>query len=236
MLLQVVKRLVPPAWKERLKCAMGFQTMRTRLENLHAAGFRCTGAVDVGAFEGEWATLANHIFKCPVVLFEPQPDKQLHLNRLTQHKPFVIEAVALGASPSRMSFALEETNSRLLSSVDASVKAVAQVEVDTLDAAMQRSSFQSNLLKVDVQGFELDVLRGASASLQNFEVIILEVSVIRIGPVPVFKEVMDFMHAAGYRLYDFLPMYYRPLDRALWQGDAFFVRNDSPLVANENWA
>lgn len=34
----------------------------------------------------------------------------------------------------------------------------------------------------------------------------------------------------------FPPMYYRPLDGALWQGDAFFVRDDSPMVASEQWA
>jgi hypothetical protein len=35
--------------------------------------------------------------------------------------------------------------------------------------------------------------------------------------------------------YDFLPMYCRPLDNALWQSDAFFVRNDSQLVALLSW-
>lgn len=39
----------------------------------------------------------------------------------------------------------------------------------------------------------------------------------------------------GYRLYDFLPMYYHPLDNALWQGYAFFVRNDSKLISSMCW-
>jgi hypothetical protein len=46
---------------------------------------------------------------------------------------------------------------------------------------------------------------------------------------------MQYMDRWGYRLYDFLPMYYRPLDNALWQGDAFFVRNDSQLVSSLSW-
>jgi len=78
-------------------------------------------------------------------------------------------------------------------------------------------------------------LEGADDLLQQFEVIILEVSVIRIGPVPTFFEVMQYMDRKGYRLYDFLPMYYRPLDNALWQGDAFFVRNNPTLVASLSW-
>jgi hypothetical protein len=52
----------------------------------------------------------------------------------------------------------------------------------------------------------------------------------------VFREVMDFMADRGYRLYDIIPMYWRPRDGALWQCDAFFVRDDSPLVASESWS
>lgn len=104
--------------------------------------------------------------------------------------------------------------------------------ISTLQKVLAEHDDHYNLLKVDVQGFELDVLEGAADILPQFEVIILEVSIIRIGPVPTFYDVMQYMDSKGYRLYDFLPMYYRPLDNALWQGDAFFVRNDSSLVSS----
>ncbi len=60
-------------------------------------------------------------------------------------------------------------------------------------------------------------------------------TMVRIGPIPTLFEVMQYMDGKGHRLYDFLPMYYSPLDNALWQGDAFFVRNDSKLVASLIW-
>lgn len=49
-MLKFIKRCLPNGFKQRVKHAMGFQDMATRLRNLKRAGFACTGAVDVGRF------------------------------------------------------------------------------------------------------------------------------------------------------------------------------------------
>ncbi len=236
-MLKFIKRSLPEGFKRRVKHSMGFQDMETRLRNLRRAGFVCAGAVDVGAFAGEWALLANNEFACPVIVVEPQPGQQSTLRQLAASRPFKLEPIALAAEPATLSFQLQQTNSRLLSDAEVlSDLPSIMVPVDRLDLMLTRHpELHHNLLKVDVQGFELAVLDGAGDALMQFEIVILEVSIIRIGPVPVFTEVLDYMALRSYRLYDFLPMYYRPLDGALWQGDAFFVRNDSALVASERW-
>lgn len=196
---------------------------------------RCSGC---GAFSGEWALLTHDVFDCPVILVEPQPDQRAVLDRLAQKKPFTVEPFALAAEKGILRFQLQQTNSRLVADAESDGDGLTHIEVavDRLDRMLTRHPAQHpNLLKVDVQGFELAVLDGAGGALVQFEVVILEVSLIRIGPVPVFAEVLAYMAARGYRLYDFLPMYYRPLDGSLWQGDAFFVRNESALVACEDW-
>lgn len=235
-ILKLIKAALPQGWKRSVKRSMGFQDMASRLANLKRAGFRCTGAVDVGAYSGEWASLAHACFMCEIIAVEPQPGQQCALTELARRIPARIEAVALSTAPGTMAFRLEETNSRLASPSDEGAGPLVTVAVDRLDRVLARhSGSRPNLLKVDVQGFELQVLEGAGECLGQFEVVILEVSIIRIGPVPVFSEVIEFMGQRGYRLYDFLPMYYRPLDGALWQGDAFFVRDDSILVASLDW-
>ena len=70
----------------------------------------------------------------------------------------------------------------------------------------------------------------------QFEVVILEVSVLRIGDVPIFREVDQYLTQKGYRVYDLLPSYFRPRDGALWQMDAFYVQETSPLIASRDWA
>lgn len=237
-LLTLIKRLWPQRWKLRVKRAMGFQDMHTRLGNLRRAGLRCTGAVDVGAYVGDWAALAHAQWQCPILAVEPQPGPLPALRERAKAMPLRIEAVALSDQPGRQRFMLDDTNSRLAQATDPASAAGSSVEVvvERLDRLLDRHpDFRPNLIKVDVQGHELRVLEGAGARLASFEVVVLEVSVIRIGPVPVFLEVLQWMQARGFRLYDFLPMYYRPLDGALWQGDAIFVRDDSPLVASLSW-
>ena len=95
--------------------------------------------------------------------------------------------------------------------------------------------FAPNLLKLDLQGGELDALSGAVGHLKQFEVIVMEVSLLRIGDVPIFADVEREMGPSGYRVYDVLPQYHRPRDGALWQMDVFYVRTDSALVASQSW-
>lgn len=237
-MLSLVKKIFPQRFKRKVKQSMGLQDMETRLRNLRRSGFKCTGAVDVGAYEGEWSLLANSIFSCPIVMVEPQPNQRDKLIALTKSQPFELESIGLSKEQGVLNFFLQETNSRIATDVELKKSSLPSIKVpvDRLDLMLKRHTKHSpNLLKVDVQGFELDVLTGGGERLSQFEVVILEVSIIRIGPVPIFSEVIDYMAGNGYRLYDFLPMYYRPLDGALWQGDAFFVRNDSNLIVSNEW-
>jgi FkbM family methyltransferase len=233
-----LKALMPQTVKKPLKEFMGFKTMGNRLLNLRHAGFNCTGAIDVGAYHGDWTKAFRSVWKAPVIMVEPQVSCKNVLERYASEagNPGVhLECCALGKAPGVVDFILEETNSRFDVSGNSDDAASVKVPVKTLHEVTSNHDERFNLLKIDVQGFELDVLEGVGKGLKDFEVIILEVSIIRIGPVPVFYEVMQYMDRRGYRLYDFLPMYYRPLDNALWQGDAFFVRNDSALVSSLNW-
>jgi FkbM family methyltransferase len=232
-----VTSLLPKSAKSVVKRLVGVQDMETRLRNLTRAGFVCSGAVDVGAYAGDWALVAKKAFACPVLMIEPQPDRRSGLERLARLHGFEFEAVVVSGSRRSARLLLQSTNSRLVADDDATDLPQIAVEVERLDDVLPRHpTLSPNLLKVDVQGHELAVLDGAASAIRQMEVIVLEVSLIRIGPVPVFREVVEYMAARGFRLYDFLPMYYRPLDGALWQGDAFFVRNDSNLVASEAWA
>jgi FkbM family methyltransferase len=235
---QILKKLVPHQLRGFLKQAMGFQTMEGRLLNLRRAGFTCTGAIDVGAYRGEWSKSLRSVWDAPLILVEPQPLCSKYLEPFAANEsaqPAHLEHCALGRETGAVEFLLDETNSRMLLQGKIDGAPSIHVPVTTLLEVTSRYPENYNLLKADVQGFELDVLDGAGDQLQRFEIIILEVSIIRIGPVPTFFEVLQYMDGRGYRLYDFLPMYYRPLDNALWQGDAFFVRNDSQLVSSLSW-
>lgn len=91
------------------------------------------------------------------------------------------------------------------------------------------------MLKLDLQGHELKALIGADKRLNQFEVIVCEMSVIPIGGVPAFAEMNRFFEGKGFRFYDVLPQYDRPLDGAVWQIDAFYIRCGSALISSTAW-
>ena len=90
-----------------------------------------------------------------------------------------------------------------------------------------------DLLKLDVQGYELEVLNGAAALLLRADLVLLEVSLLPIiQGAPLMPEVIAFMRARNFVPYDICTHMRRPSDLTLWQVDMLFARADSPLLVN----
>lgn len=240
-MLDQLKRFLPYRLRQSLKRRVfHVKDMHSRLDNLRRAGFHCKGAIDAGAYTGSWTDDFWYAYPgVPSIMVEPLPHLHERLSAKASTVPGsrAIQA-ALGRGEGRSAFRIGETNSYLIQDTS-TLPGSAWVEVDvlTLDSLLgSLGTNQPNLLKLDLQGAELDCLQGCSALARHFEVVITEVSIIPIGGVPEFSVLHGFMEATGYRLYDILPQYYRPLDDALWQCDAFYVRKDSSLIQSMEWA
>jgi FkbM family methyltransferase len=236
-MIRTLKRFLPHELRQRIKRSLFVQQdMASRLANLRRAGFAATGAVDGGAYLGEWTRMVWAVWPdCPAALVEPQPAQRPALLTLAATTPgsFVVSS-ALGRASGDAAFRLDETNSAIVPA--GSAEAAFVVSCTTLDDLLaERPAFAPNLLKLDLQGGEIEAIAGAARHLGQFEVIVIEVSLLQIGDVPIFAEVERAMEARDYRLYDVIPQYYRPRDGALWQIDAFYVRRDSALVASRSW-
>ncbi len=86
------------------------------------------------------------------------------------------------------------------------------------------------VLKVDVQGGELEVLAGATATLEGCELVLLEASLYELVPgQPLLHDVVAFMAERGWVVYDAYGGHLRPLDGALAQIDLAFARADGAL-------
>ena len=65
------------------------------------------------------------------------------------------------------------------------------------------------ILKIDVQGAELEVLSGACSTLKYTEVIALEVSLFKLmKDAPDFYEIINYMKKNGFVAYDILRGFY----------------------------
>ena len=96
----------------------------------------------------------------------------------------------------------------------------------------------ADFIKIDVQGYELEVLRGGKETLTKAQAILIELSLIEINAgAPLLDEALSFMKAAGFVAYDILEIHRRPLDGAMNQIDVLFVREESLLRADKrHWA
>jgi FkbM family methyltransferase len=106
------------------------------------------------------------------------------------------------------------------------VSGVERVRSESLDSwAANRSLDEPILLKLDVQGAELEVLRGATRLLRADVHVLAEISFddLYVG-APLGSVVMSFLEEHGFRLANFLDEIRDPADGRLLQADAFFMR------------
>jgi len=93
------------------------------------------------------------------------------------------------------------------------------------------------ILKVDVQGAELDVLNGIDESLNEIELILLEVSFFKfLKDGPQFHDVVGYLKNRGFVAYDIYGGALRPLDNALGQIDLAFVKENGLFRKNHIYA
>lgn len=101
------------------------------------------------------------------------------------------------------------------------------VEVCSLDRWCRDNDIDTrrvDLVKLDVQGAELQALKGAPALLETARLIYLEVSFVPIyKDCPLFGEIDGFLKAAGYRRHAVYPS-----DQPKHWGDALYVKIPQP--------
>jgi FkbM family methyltransferase len=241
MLPSFVKKLCPPPLKQRIKLACGAPDTGTCLTAMKRRGCHPKTAIDVGAYAGEWTILLRQLFPdTRVLMVEPQAARQERLQALTRaHEGLELAPALLGSTAAKgVTFYQAETASSVLRDPGNTAAQSTPMEMTTLDAVTRGTPFErADFLKLDVQGYELEVLKGAGQVLTSVEAVMMEVNLIAVYEgAPLADEAVAFMAARGFRVYDVCTFFRRPYDYALWQIDMVFVRATSPLMAYTRWA
>jgi hypothetical protein len=109
--------------------------------------------------------------------------------------------------------------------VDLDVREKIKCRVATLDSVITEAQWKKNidLLKIDVQGAELMVLRGAEQTLPHVHFVYTEISFTPLYEGScIFPEVYDYLRASDFRLLS-LREGFRGKDGELFQGEALFA-------------
>ena len=240
---RLLSRLIPDAFKQEFKVRLGAPHMYWSILNLKRNGLQATHIVDIGAYKGEWTGAVLKIFPdAHYLLLEANPEREQDLQAFVQEHPRAHIAYELALLDSQTGtdkvFHVMETASSALEEHSGQDSKQITLPTKTLDEVAKRHHFETvSLLKLDVQGYELQVLKGAAELLARAEAVLLEVSLLDIHKnVPLMHEVVNFMHDRDFVVYDICSLAARrPLDRALWQTDLLFVKEDSVFRRNKSY-
>ena len=219
------------------------------MEDMKARGFAPATIVDIGANKGDWSAAVSSVFPdAAYFLFEPVAAFDPALEAFIQRHPrsqFWRAAVGSSDGTVEMDMVFTQDGKATTGSTlqaarhDPSYRVQrTPVRLVTLDSLLGSGELEAlpNLVKIDVEGYEKDVLSGAKKLLGRTEVFILECSLYRFwGTNLLFRETLALMQGFGYELYDFAGFNRRPRDGALGQTDAVFIQQDSPLRRETPW-
>jgi FkbM family methyltransferase len=188
-------------------------------EILRRTQIKCV--LDVGANVGQFRDFLRTAvgFKGWIVSFEPVPDHVAILkSRILRDRKWILHALAVSdvAGALEMNVAAHGVLSSFLDPVQASPADVAitkriSMEAVTLDSMIDTitatSPLRSTFLKIDTQGFDLKVLRGARQMLVQIPAVQVEVPVLPIYEgMPTFEAILRELRDRGFELTALFPV------------------------------
>lgn len=195
--------------------------------------------VDVGANKGEFTAAAAVLANLKgVIAFEPQPGCHEDLQRVLANVPNGrLHAAAVGAQEGKIDL-LCTGNSKMASILAPNPKIAAgygpgdftlaekiTVPLIRLDDVIPTGT-EIGLLKIDVQGYELQVLEGAKVTLRSTTALLMEVNYVQhyLGGAS-FDDLHDAVRDAGFKTFG-ISAPYGDSSGPLW-ADALFVRRNA---------
>jgi FkbM family methyltransferase len=166
--------------------------------------------LDVGTSRGQFALFAHSRWPgARIIGFEPLPEASAAARR-TLPPAVVVHEVALGGrrGRARLNVSGRDDSSSLLGigrqaleyAGTAAVREL-DVEVRPLAEYLDRGLRRPTLLKIDAQGYELEVLRGAGPRLAEVDEVYCECSFVELyDGQPEAAEVVAFLHEQGFGL------------------------------------
>ncbi len=220
-----------------------FQAVPEALASLRARGFSPKMVIDGGANTGDFTRMALTLFPEAIVLaVEPQPGCRPYLAKLQSEfgERVSVHAVALCASESNGGFVQFSGDTESVSTGAHVIEGESGMSLPcrTLDsiAGENLAGRAGVFLKLDLQGYELEALRGAVETLKRTDVVLVEVSFYAQAYEPPISALVEFLSANGFELYDVAAIFARPRDDRPRQGDFIFVSRKSDLVNDASWS
>jgi FkbM family methyltransferase len=196
--------------------------------------FRPSVIYDIGAHVGNWTEECKNIFNNSLFFqFEADTDKK---NFLQKHPSFFnllgdvddkeIDYFKIKTNCTTGNSIFKE-NSHHFTDENCYIEKRQMKRLDTMvdDNTLPLPDF----IKLDTQGSEILILKGAPRCMQNAEIILLEVSIHEYNKnAPLICDVLSFMKENGFLMFDIIENHY--INNILVQIDILFCKKDSKFL------
>ena len=183
---------------------------------VNALNVKNVSALDVGGNFGNWThELKHEIPSAKIVIFEPSNEAFKSLEaRFAKINDVKLINIALGNANKVATLFADKSASGLASltkrrvdhfGIDFSYEE--EIMVSTLDSWLSTdgNGVIPNVLKMDVEGHELDVLEGATKTLENIEIVQFEFGGSNIDTRTYFQDFWYFFKEKGFELHRLTP-------------------------------
>ena len=222
-------------------------SMQFLLQDLKQRGLQCHSILDVGANDTSYSRMVWEIFPASnFFLIEPLSEMEQNLKAFSaQNKNAVYFLAGAGAKKDILTITVFEelAGSSFVPLPTETLKQQGKqrlIEIITIDDLIETNKISiPQLIKLDIQGFELEALKGAQKTFGITEVYIIEVALFPYNEspdLPVLSDVINYMLLKDYVVYDFPGFLRRPFDGALGQCDICFVKKNGFLKKYNGWS
>lgn len=247
MALKVLRRLLHSTERRfDFVLARGWRVSRLD-EERHLRKFLRTFQVDcvfdVGANEGQFAEMLRDVvgYEGPIISFEPNPVVFARLREKAGADPdWHVQNIGLGPEAGTMTLHVYEASvlssmrpldptkghqpkNPMAQDISVTVKTLAAV----LDEVRATVGFRRPFLKMDTQGFDVDVARGAGERLREFVGLQSEITFQPLYQgAPDYRTAIDYFQKEGFVLSRLLPIHELQYFPELVEMDCVMVRRD----------
>jgi len=203
--------------------------------------FKVDTLLDVGANSGQYAGLMRELgYKGTIHSFEPTSNAfKLLSNKSKKDKNWHIHQLAIGSNAGEIEINISENSfsSSILEIEKMHVQSAPQsryinketVPIETIDNLFSviTKGGKSIYIKIDTQGYESEVLKGAENNLHKIQCIQLEMSLVKLYKKEwLFEEILSYMKKKYFEIYTIEPEFYDTNTGQLLQIDDIFYNKN----------
>ena len=223
--------------REQERLLAGF-TQEGALLRAAKMGVNINSVIDVGASDGRWSRVCRKYFpNAGYMLIEAQKEHEDGLKEFcgNTHKSLYVISAA-GDIDGELNFDSTALFGGLASQkpFQDNNRVVKSYRIDTLIEKFRISS--PYFIKLDTHGFEIPILEGASSTLENTIMLLIEAYNFKVAENSLrFYELCSYLDTKGFFPVDLADLTRRKKDNCFWQMDILFLRKENIVFLSNSY-